>query len=141
MERGGYTVETNICCCLQEKFPGCSMFIFQVNFIEASHIDVSDATPNQRHGPQIMTNTRKNGKVVLQRKRKQRSDVGTKRPAYKRKRIHAALRAQPTARFLSRDKGEVLEMAEAPDGVSMEHTWHFRTFGRKEERKGRPVGL
>ena len=76
--------------------------------------------------------TRKRGRAVLQRKRKPRSDIGSKRPNYKRRRIHAGLRAQPTARLLTRECGEVLEMAEAPEGVA----WNTHgIFEPLEERK------
>ena len=66
---------------------------------------------------------RRKGKLLIQCKRKQRSDSGQKRKNYKRTKAHAGVRALPTARHLSRDGEAEVHMGEAPDEVDEHNIW------------------
>ena len=67
---------------------------------------------------------RRKGKLLIPRKRKQRSDSGQKRKNYKKTKTHAGLRALPTARHLTRDGDAEVHMGEAPDEVDEHDIWN-----------------
>lgn len=63
------------------------------------------------------------GRTVIQRKRKQRSDLGKTRTTYKKRRKYQGLRSQATARHLQRGAGEEVEMDVAPQDVEEHEIW------------------
>lgn len=66
---------------------------------------------------------RRKGKLLIPRKRKERSDSGQKRKNYKEKKAHAGLRALPTARHLQRDGEAEVNMEEAPGDEEEHDIW------------------
>ena len=75
---------------------------------------------------------RRKGRMVIQRKRAERSDSGKSRPKYKARKKHDGLREQPNARLLSRTDDAKAEIAEAPAEAAAHDIWQEFTPPRRK---------